>query len=258
MIHPTAVVSSKAQIDSSVEVGPFAVIEDHVRIGGGTRVMAHAVITGYTEIGRDNQIHMGAVIGHLPQDRAFQAGSRTFLRIGDRNIFREYSTVHRGTEPDSSTVIGSGNFLMVGAHVAHNCVIGDKVIICNYACLGGHVHVGDGAFISASVLIHQYVRIGRMVMCSGGATITMDAPPFMTACERNQIWSLNLVGLQRGNVPPDAVREIKNMYKIFYRSGLNVSQALDAIEHAGFESSEVREFVEFVQNSPRGVLPHRE
>lgn len=258
MIHPTAVVSRKAELDSSVEVGPYAVIEDHVQVGAETKIWAHAYLTGYTEIGKNNQIHMGAVIGHFPQDLKFDPDIKSYLKIGDRNTFREYTTVHRGTEPESMTLIGSDNFLMGGAHVAHNCVVGNKVIICNYAVLAGHVHVGDQVFISASVMIHQHVHAGRLVMFSGGAGVSRDVPPFMMACERNEIWSINLVGLQRGGISDSAIREIKRMYKIFYRSGLNVSQAIAEIEKAGFQSSEIKEFVDFVCHSPNGVLPHRE
>jgi UDP-N-acetylglucosamine acyltransferase len=257
VIHPTAVVSSKAQLDSTVQVGPYAIIEDHVSLGAGTTVMAHAYVTGYTSIGKDNQIHMGAVIGHLPQDLKFQENVRSYLKIGDRNTFREYTTVHRGTEPESATVIGNDNFLMGGAHVAHNCVIGNRVIICNYACVAGHSHIADQAFLSGSVLVHQYVRVGRLVMFSGAARVSMDVPPFMMACERNEIWSINLVGLQRSGISSEALREIKKVYKIFYRSDLNVSNALKEIEKAGFQTPEVQEFVQFVQNSPKGVLPHR-
>ncbi len=258
MIHPTAVVSSKAQLDSTVEVGPYAVIEDHVKIGPRTKVWAHAFVTGYTEIGSDNQIHVGAAIGHFPQDLKFNPDTRSYLKIGDRNTFREYATVHRGTEPESSTIIGDDNFLMGGAHIAHNCVLGNKIIICNYAVLAGHAHVADQVFISASVMIHQHVHVGRLVIFSGGAGTSKDVPPFMMACERNEIWSMNLIGLQRAGVSEIAMREIKKMYKIFYRSGLNVSNALTEIEKAGFQSPEIKEFVTFVKNSPNGVLPHRE
>lgn len=257
MIHPTAVVSPKAQLDPSVEVGPYAIIEDHVRIGRGTRVMAHAHVTGYTDIGCDNQIHMGAVVGHFPQDLKFDASTPTYLKIGDRNTFREYSTLHRGAEPKSSTLIGNDNFLMGGAHVGHNSVVGNNVIICNYAVLGGHVHVADRVFISASAMIHQFIYVGRLAFLSGGAGVTKDVPPFMIAHERNEIWSINLVGLQRAGISQEAMKEIKKVYKIFYRSDLNTTHALEEIERGGFQSVEAREFVDFVRNSPNGVVPHR-
>jgi UDP-N-acetylglucosamine acyltransferase len=257
LIHPTAIISPKAELDSSVEVGPYAVVEDHVQISAETKIMAHAHVTGHTQIGRNNEIHMGAVIGHLPQDLKFSSNTRSYLKIGNGNTFREYSTIHRGTEPESATVIGNDNYLMGGAHVAHNCVIGNRVIICNYTCLGGHVHIDDQAFISATVLIHQFIHVGRLVMCGANALVTMDVPPFMMACERNEIWSFNLVGLQRAGFSQETIKEIKKMYKIFYRTGLNVSQALQEIERSSFQSAEIHEFVEFVLNSPNGVLPHR-
>ena len=258
MIHPTAMVSRNAKLDSTVEVGPYAIIEDHVQIGRNTKIMSHAYITGYTEIGERNVIHMGAVIGHLPQDLKFRENTVSYLKIGSGNTFREYSTVHRGTEPESVTIIGNDNFLMGGAHVAHNCVLGHGVIMCNYSMLGGHVHVADRAFISGGVAIHQYIRVGRLVMISGGASITMDVPPFVTVCERNQIRSLNLIGMQRANFSNETIKEIKKVYRIFYLSELNTSHALKKIEQSELRSPEVGEFVEFIRQSKKGVALHRQ
>lgn len=257
MIHPTAIVSRNAELDSTVEVGPYAVIEDDVKVGRNTKIMAHAYLTGYTELGESNVIHMGAVIGHLPQDLKFKESTKSFLKIGSRNTFREYSTIHRGTEPETSTIVGNDNYLMGGAHVAHNCVLGHGVIMCNYSMLGGHVHVADHAFISGGVTIHQYIHVGRLVMISGGSSISMDVPPFMTACERNQIWSLNLIGMQRAGFSTETIKEIKKVYKIFCLSGLNTSRALEKIEKSGLKSKEVEEFVEFVRHSKKGVILHR-
>ena len=212
-IDPTAPkafgVSPKAELDPTVEVGPNAIIEDHVKIGAGTRVWANAYITGHTEIGRDNQIHMGAVIGHEPQDLKFDRACRSYLRIGDRNVFREYCTVHRGTEPESATTIGNDCYLMGVSHVGHNCVIGNNVIICNCALLAGHVHVGDQAFISGGVVIHQFTRVGRLAMFSGNARVSMDVPPFTLAAERNEVHALNLVGLRRAKIATEAIAELK-------------------------------------------------
>ena len=255
-IHPTAIVSPQADLDPSVEVGPYAIIEDNVRIATGTRVMARAYITGYTEIGRDNQIHMGAVIGHEPQDLKFDRSIRSYLRIGDRNVFREYTTVHRGTEPDSATIIGNDCFLMANAHVGHNCVVGNQVIICNGALLAGHVHVQDRAFLSGYVLIHQFIHIGRLAMMSGGARVSMDVPPFLLASERNEISTVNLIGLKRAGVPPAGIAEIKKLFKLFYHAGLNGSQALaEATKEGAFQTPEARGFIEFVRNSPNGICP---
>ncbi len=253
MIHPSAIVSRKAELDSSVEVGPHVIIEDHVRVGAGTTIMANAYLTGHTEIGRDNRIHMGAVLGHEPQDTHFKPGTRSYLRIGDRNIFREYCTVHRGTQPDSATMIGNDCFLMGLSHVGHNCVIGNQVIICNCALVAGHVGVGDRAFISGGVVIHQFTQVGRLAMFSGNARVSMDVPPFLIAAERNEVYAVNLVGLKRANFSAKAVGEIKKLFTLFYRSELKISTAL---EQAGdFQTAEAREFLDFVRTSPNGICP---
>jgi len=255
-IHPTAIVSPKAELDSTVDIGPNAIIDEHVKIGAGTRVWANAYITGHTEIGRDNQIHMGAVIGHEPQDLKFDRNCRSYLRIGDRNIFREYCTVHRGTEPESATVIGNDCYLMGVSHVGHNCVVGNNVIICNCALLAGHVHVGDQAFISGGVVIHQFMHVGRLAMISGNARVSMDVPPFTLAAERNEVHGLNVVGLRRAEISAAAMAELKKLFKIFYLSGMNCSEALkQASQDGAFATDEAREFIEFVRNSPNGICP---
>lgn len=254
MIHPTAIISPKAELDSTVEVGPHAIIEDHVRIGAGTKVWANAYLTGHTTIGRNNQIHMGAVLGHEPQDLKFDRSTRSYLRIGDCNVFREYATVHRGTEPESATVIGNDCFVMTAAHAGHNCVIGNNVIVANCALLAGHVHVGDRAFISGGVVIHQFTHIGRLAMLSGNSRISMDIPPFTLAAERNEVHSLNLVGLRRAQLSRDAISELKKLFQLFYRSGKTGSQAL-AEATGQFQTPEAQEFVAFVKASSNGICP---
>ena len=249
-------VSQKAEVDSSVEIGPHAIVEDHVKIGAGTKIWANAYVTGHTEIGRDNEIHMGAVIGHEPQDLKFDRACRSYLKIGDRNVFREYCTVHRGTEPESATVIGNDCYLMATAHVGHNCVIGNHVIICNCALLAGHVHVADNAFVSGGVVIHQFTHVGRLAMFSGNARVSMDVPPFTLAAERNEIHALNLVGLRRAKISREALAELKKLYKLFYLSGINGTQALqEASQDGAFRSAEAREFIDFVRHSPNGICP---
>jgi UDP-N-acetylglucosamine acyltransferase len=253
-IHPTAIISPKAELDASVEVGPHAIIDAHVRIGAGTRVWANAYLTGHTEIGRDNEIHMGAVVGHEPQDLKFDRNCVSHLKIGDGNVIREYCTIHRGTEPGSSTVIGDRCFLMGASHIAHNCHVGSQVIMCNAALLAGHVHVGDRAFISGGVTVHQFIQIGRLAIISGNARITMDVPPFLMISERNVVHGLNLVGLKRAKISADALAEIKKLYKLFYRAGLSTSHALRQAEAEGIhQTAEGREFVEFVRASPNGI-----
>jgi|YelNatPaOPRAMG01_1025707.scaffolds.fasta_scaffold09524_2 UDP-N-acetylglucosamine acyltransferase len=250
-IHPTAIVSPKAELDSSVEVGPYAIIDDHVRIGAGTRVMARAYLTGHTTIGRDNQIHIGAVLGHEPQDLKFDRSCRSFLTIGDGNTFREYVTVHRGTAPDSATVIGNHCLLMANAHVGHNCVIGDRVIMANAVLLAGHVRVADRAFLSGGVVVHQFILIGRVAMLSGLSRISMDVPPFTTIAERNEVHGLNAVGLKRAGISAEAIRELKQLYRLIYRSDLSMPAALAQAD--AFTTPEAREFVEFIRQSPNGI-----
>ena len=240
----------------SVSVGPHAIIEEHVKIGAGSRVWANAYITGHTEIGRDNQIHMGAVIGHEPQDLKFDRTCRSYLKVGDRNVFREYCTVHRGTDPESATVIGNECFLMAAAHVGHNCVVGDRVILANAALLGGHVHVGDMAFVSGGAVVHQFTHMGRLSMLSGNGRVSMDVPPFTLAAERNEVHALNLVGLRRAKIPAEAVSELKRLFKLFYLSGLNGTQAMkEASQDGAVKTAEAREFIEFVRKSPNGICP---
>ena len=255
-IHSTAIISPKAELDSSVEVGPYAIVEEYVKIAAGTKVWANAYITGHSEIGRDNEIHMGAVIGHEPQDLKFDRARRTYLRIGDRNVFREYCTVHRGTEAESATVIGNDNFLMVSSHVGHNCVVGNNVIFANAALLGGHVQVGDRVFVGGGAVIHQHSLVGRLAMLSGNARVSMDVPPFTIEAERNQVHTLNLIGLRRANVTAAAVSELKKLFRLIYLSGLNGTQALaEASKEGAFVTAEAREFIAFVQNSPNGICP---
>lgn len=252
-IHPTAIVHPRAELDSSVEVGPHAIIDEHVRIGAGTVVGPNAYLTGYTEIGCNNRIHIGAILGHEPQDVKFDRTQRTYLRIGDGNVFREYCTVHRGTAPETATVIGNNCFLMGGCHIGHNCVLGNQVIVANAALLAGHVVVGDRAFISGGVVIHQFTRLGRLVMVSGNARLSMDVPPFLIATERNEVHALNSVGLRRAGISAVARSELKRLFRLFFHSGLNVSQALAAAETAGFSTPEAREFLEFVRSSENGI-----
>ncbi|MCX8044519.1 MAG: acyl-ACP--UDP-N-acetylglucosamine O-acyltransferase [Desulfobacterota bacterium] len=255
-IHPTAIIDPRAQIDTTAAIGPYVIIDGNVTIGSGTKIYAHAYITGATTIGNNNEIHMGAVIGHEPQDTTFDKRTTSFVRIGDNNIIREYCTIHRGTKPDTETVIGNGNFLMAGAHVAHNVVIGNNVIIANNALLAGHVKIGDRVFISGGVVIHQFVTVGRLAMLSGNGRFSMDIPPFVVALERNAVEGVNLVGLRRAGLSAQTIRELKNAYKILYLSGLQKNKAIAALEGAGFVSPEAREFIDFVRTAQRPLVQH--
>ena len=251
-IHPSAIIGKGAQLGDDNDIGPGCVIEPGVRLGSGNRLWMHVYLGPGTSIGDGNQIHMGAVIGHLPQDLAF-AGGDTFTRIGDRNTIREYVTIHRGTKPGTATEIGSDNFLMANAHVGHNCRIGDKAILVNLATLAGNCEVGDGAVLSGMVVVHQFTRLGRLAMISGLSAVNKDVPPYLLCGGRPAvIQGLNAVGLRRAGLSLAAREEVKRAYKLLYRKGLNVSQALEAIEQT-CGSSEVKELVEFIKISKRGI-----
>lgn len=255
-IHKTAIISPQAQIHPSVEIGPNVVIDDNVKIGKGTKIFANAYITGYTTIGEENEIHMGTVIGHEPQDFSFDKAIRSYVVIGNKNIIREYCTIHRGTKSETATTIGNNNFLMVGAHVAHNVALGNNVIIANNVLFGGYVTVGDNAFVSGGVVVHQFVTIGRLAMLSGNGRFSQEIPPFLVALERNCVEGLNLVGLRRAGFSAGTIREIKNAYKIYYLSGLQKHKAVESLESAGFTSPEAAEFIGFIKAAKRPLVSH--
>jgi UDP-N-acetylglucosamine acyltransferase len=254
MIHKTALVHEKARIDENVEIGPYAIIGEHVSIGSGTRVGAHTVIEGWTEIGRDNRIYQFASIGADPQDLKF-GGEESHLKIGDRNMIREFVTLHRGTaEGGGVTVIGSDCLLMAYCHVAHDCILGDRVILANAATLAGHVHIDDHAILGGLCAIHQFTRVGCHVMISGGAMVVQDIPPYTIAQgDRAKTVGINQVGLKRRNFSDEAIRDIKQAYKLMFRSGLRKDEALAQIDAEMKDSKEVAVFTDFIRGSERGV-----
>lgn len=245
MLHPTAVIHPDAELGSDVTIGPYAVIEGPASIGDGCEIQAHAVIGGHVEMGKDNLIGYGAIIGGDPQDFAFRPEVRSSVRIGNGNKIREYSTIHRGTTEGTATVIGDGCFLMAGAHLAHNVVLGNHVIIANNALLGGHVQVGEGVFIGGGCVFHQFIRIGRLVICQGASAFSQDIPPFTTAAERNGIAGLNVVGLRRAGFSAAQRAEIKEAFRLLYRSNMNTTQALASVQELKL-GAEAREFFDFV------------
>lgn len=254
-IHSTAVVKPGAEIASDVEIGPYAVIEDNVKIGPRVKIWANAYICSFTEIGEDCEIHMGAVIGHVPQDLAFRK-RRSRLIIGKRNIIREYVTIHRGTQEDSATLIGDDNFFMGFVHIGHNCKLGNNIVIVNGTVLGGYTEVEDKAFISAYVAIHQFVRIGAISMTGGPARIVKDVPPYMLAKDESTIYGINVVGLRRANFSQETRNNIKRAYKILYRSGYKLTQAIDEMEKANL-GKEVQHLIDFLKRgSKRGLCGH--
>ena len=251
MIHPTAVVSADATVDPSATIGPYVVIEGPVRIGAGTRVLAHVVLRGATEIGARNVLHPGVVLGGEPQDLAF-AGAETFLRIGDDNVFREHVTVHRGTTAGTATVIGSDNYFMQNAHVAHNCAIGNNTIIAGGALLAGHVAVADRAFVSGNCVVHQHVRIGTLAMMRGLARTSRDVPPFCIVDGTHTVRAVNVVGLRRAGFDAARIAALRRAVARLFGRPTHLGRALGELER-GPLTDDVRALLAFVRASERGV-----
>ena len=253
MIHSSAIIHPKAKLDSSVKVGPYAVIDEGVELGANCVVGPHVYLTGRTIIGSHNVFHAGAVIGDAPQDLKYH-GEPTGLRIGDHNVFHEHVTVHRSSKVTEDTQVGSHNFLMAGAHVAHNCVLGNNIIMANGALLGGHVTVQDRAFISGNCLVHQFVRVGMLSLMQGGAAISKDLPPFTMATgnRNNALCGLNSVGLRRAGFTTEQRLEIKRLYHHLFRSGGSFSAAL-ASARTDFHSPGAIQLLDFVAGARRGL-----
>jgi UDP-N-acetylglucosamine acyltransferase len=251
MIHPSAIVDPRAEIDPTAEIGAHAVIEGQVRIGARTRVFACAVVTGGAELGVDNEVHYGAVLGDAPQDLAF-SGAPSYLRIGDGNVFREHATIHRGTKPETATVIGDRNYFMQNSHVAHNCRIGSHAIIAGGALLSGYVELGDRGFVSGNCVVHQFVRIGRLAMLRGLSRTSRDVPPFCIMDGTHTVRTVNLVGLRRAGFSRGAIRGVRGAFKTLFLRRRNLRIALAEVE-AEPMTDEVRELVEFIRASRRGV-----
>jgi UDP-N-acetylglucosamine acyltransferase len=254
-VHPTAIVDPNAKIGADVQIGPFSIVGPDVTIGEQTIVQSHVVIEDEVAIGRGNFIGHGAIIGGLPQDISFSPERKTKVEIGDDNIIREYCTIHRGSPDGSVTKIGDKNFLMSGAHIGHNCLIGDNVVIANNCLLAGHVRVDDGAFLGGGSTFHQFMHIGRLVMVQGSSGFGKDLPPFVIAAERNSVFGLNIVGMRRAGLSANDRSEIKEAFKLVYLSGLNASQALEKAETITF-GAPAREFLNFVASAKkRGICP---
>jgi UDP-N-acetylglucosamine acyltransferase len=251
MIHPTASIHPQAKLGANVRVGPFAVIDAAVELGADCVVGPHAYLTGVTQIGSGNKFHTGCVIGDAPQDLKYK-DEPTRLIIGDNNVFREHATVNRATKVEDATVVGSNNFIMANAHIAHNCAVGNHVILANGALLAGHVTVQDRVFISGNALVHQFTRVGTLAIMQGGAKIGQDLPPFCIATGTNTICGLNAVGLRRAGFTADQRMELKQLYHALFRSGKNLREA---IEVAGkiFTSPAAKTVLEFVVATKRGV-----
>jgi len=255
VIHPQAIVDPKADIAPGAAIGPFSVIGADVVIDEGTWVGPHVVINGPTKIGKNNRIYQFASIGEVPQDKKY-GGESTGLEIGDNNVIREYVTISRGTVQDASvTRLGSDNLIMAYAHIAHDCQVGNFTVFANSTSLAGHVHVEDYVIFGGFTLVHQFCKIGAYAFTAMGSTITKDVPPYVrVAGQMAQPYGLNLEGLKRRGFSSDTITQLRNAYKIVYRSGLTLEQAMQRLEESAKSLKEIRHFLEFIKASSRGIV----
>ena len=251
-VAPTARVHPQAVVGPQAHIGEFAVVEEDVVIGAFCRLEPYVFVKRWTTLGERNEISAGTVLGTDPLDKNF-TGQRSYLRIGSGNVIREHYTVSRGTQPESVTSIGDGNYIMTSGHIAHNCVIGNNCVIASCALVAGHVQVEDQAFISGGVVIHQFSKIGRLAMVGGNSRVNLDLPPFFLYTDFNaRPKGLNLVGLKRAGFSSGEVAALKSAYRILYRSGLKLKDALARI-CAELDTEHTRRLVKFIQSSDRGI-----
>lgn len=251
--HPTAIIHPDAELAGDVRVGPYVCIEGPAKIGAGCVIQPHAILTGSVRIGKNNIVGYGAVIGADPQDLSFRPETRSEVCIGDNNRIREYCTIHRGSKEGSATRLGNGNFLMAGAHLGHNVSIGNNVVIANNVLLGGHVEVQDQSFLGGGAVFHQFVRVGRMAITQGNSAFSKDIPPFMVGARVNFVAGLNVIGMRRAGFGPKLRGEIKEAFKLVYKSGLNKTQALENARERKW-SEECAAFFDFIEAAKkRGI-----
>jgi UDP-N-acetylglucosamine acyltransferase len=256
-IHETAVIHPAARLGKEVEIGPYAVIGENVLIGDGTKIGAHAVIDGWTSIGKNCVIYPGASIGSEPQDMKFR-GEKSYVFIGDNTKIREFATINRATGEGEETRVGSNCLLMAYTHVAHNCIVGNHVIMSNAATLAGHVIVEDRVVMGGLAGAHQFVKIGRNAMIGGAAKVVQDVPPFVIVDGHPAgVCGLNNVGLSRAGISEVAKRNLKKAYKILYRSGLTLSQAIEVMEQDLDSCEEIEHLLRFLRNAERGICRTR-
>lgn len=254
MIHPTAIIHPQAQIGAGCEVGPYCVIGENVTLGDNNKLHSHVVIDGHTRLGQGNEVFPFAALGKKTQDLKWKGGI-TRLEIGDRNVFREGVTVHRATNDGDATVIGSDNLFLTYVHIAHDCVLGDHIIMSGYAGLAGHVVVEDNAILGGYTAVHQFCRIGKFCMTGGCSRIPLDVPPFMIV-EGNpaETRTINKIGLQRNGFSEEAQNALRQAYKILFREELPLAEALAKVEKELPALPDVQHLVQFIRTSERGII----
>jgi UDP-N-acetylglucosamine acyltransferase len=255
LIDSKAIVDSQAELADDVSVGPYSVIGADVKIGAGTIIGSHVVIKGPTSIGKENRIYQFTSIGEDPQDKKY-AAEITRLEIGDRNTIREFTSMHRGTQQDNGvTKIGDDNLFMAYTHVAHDCIIGNNVIMANGASLAGHVHLNNNAILGGFTLVHQFTQVGQYSFAAMGSAITQDIPPFiMVGGKPTRPHGINSVGMERNGISTEDIRLIRNAYKIIYKMNLRLEDAIEKMEDMSSDSKQLTDMISFLRNVSRGIL----
>ncbi len=254
IVHPTALVDASAQLGAGVEIGPYCIVGSGVVIGAGTNLQAHVVVGNDTVIGERNRVFPYASIGQASQDKKDREDDETRLEIGDENVLREFVTLNRGSSDGGITRIGHRNWIMAYCHVAHNCMLGDEIVMSNGTALAGYVRVENAAYLGGYTAIHQFCAIGELVMTGAHTMISQDVPPFVLAAgNRARLYGLNRVGLERANVPLAEVHQLQEAYKLFFRRKLTAEKSLPEIEAKLGSSDYVQRFVRFIRASKRGV-----
>jgi UDP-N-acetylglucosamine acyltransferase len=253
-VHPTAIIDQSAELADDVRIGPYSIVNQNARIGSGTEIASHVLIDAGTVIGKNCRIHHGAVVGTLPQDLKFK-GEKTFVTVGDDTVIREYATINRGTEYRGKTVVGKNCFIMIYAHLAHDCLVGDNVILANSVNVGGHVEIGDWVIIGGVVPVHQFVKIGAHAIIGGGFRVQKDVCPYsMTAGYPLRTMGLNRIGLKRRGFPDKTLKILETTFRILFKSGLNTTQAVERIKAEVEPVPEVRNILDFIAASSRGII----
>ncbi|MDQ6677170.1 MAG: acyl-ACP--UDP-N-acetylglucosamine O-acyltransferase [Acidobacteriota bacterium] len=251
-VAPTARVHPDAQIGEGCHIGEFCVVEQDVSLGPGCLLEPYVYIKRWTTLGPQNQVSSGTVLGSDPLDKNF-TGARSYLRIGANNRIREHFTISRGTKPETETVIGDGNYIMTAGHIAHDCRIGNQTVICSNVLVAGYVEIEDQVYLSGGVMVHQFSKVGRLALVSGNTRVNVDAPPFFIYYGFDpEPHGLNTVGLQRAGMPAGEIRQLKQAYRLLYRSGLSLAEALRRME-LELTAGAVRDLVRFCRASKRGI-----